>query len=696
MRQIFSPRSVVLIGVSRQTGVGAYNGLEMMLRYGYRGRIFVVHPQAADILGYTPYRRVQDLPETPELAVIAVGRDRVPAVVADCLDVGIPWLIIITQGFADADAEGRQLQDRLVARARQQGARLVGPNTMGTLNVYDRFTTAFVDVSREHLPTPVSLIAQSGAPQVGAESFTGPLGQAIDIGNAADVGFVDALRYFEADPRTRVIAIHMEGLNRGRDFLEAASRINRTKPVIVFKTGSSEAGARAALSHTGSLVGQDEVFAAALQRAGITRVHGAQEMADTVQAFRKLPPLTGPRIGVVTASGALGIMTADALSREGLLLGELPTVLRETLEPQGPYWHKLHNPVDLWPIGMLTGDFLAGARLALTGLLADSGIDGAIAILPCLASELHRNIVPTPEFIRALELERLDKPLALALYGDYREELSRQLDQIPGVACLASVEAAARALRHLYDYHQACNGPREVWAAQEPGEPAPAPSLPSAPGVLLGQEALDYLASRGLPVLSCHLTRSPDEAVAAAEALGYPVALKAVSPQWVHKSDRGGVLLRLDTPETVGQGFRQLEQAVARANPPARLEGVLVQPMLTGKEVLLGLKQDPTFGPVVVCGQGGVYAEVYQDVAQTLAPVTPAQARQLLARLTMWPLLTGYRGEPAVHLEALAQVLADLSQLARAAPAIRELDINPLTATPEGCWAVDARIVLAP
>jgi len=692
MRQIFEPRSVVLVGVSRQTGEGAYNGLEMMLRYGYQGKLFVVHPQADDILGRQPFRRVQDLPEVPELAVVAVGRDRVLPVVEDCLGTGVRWIIIISQGFGDADATGRALQTQIVSRAADYGARIIGPNTMGTLNVYAGFSTAFVDIPRHGPAVPVSLIAQSGAPQVGSESFTGLLGKAIDLGNAADVGFLDVLEYFETDPLTQVIAIHMEGLTQGREFLEVASRINLKKPVVIFKTGTSTAGARAALSHTGSLVGEDAVFAAALERAGLTRVYGAPEMVDTVLGFRKLPPLHGPRIGVVTASGALGIMTADALSREGLELGDLPQGLRQGLEPQGPYWHKLHNPVDLWPIGMFTGDFLAAAEEAITGLLASPEIDGVIGILPSLASPLHRNIVPTPDFIARLHLARFGKPLALALYGDYREQLAMQLEETPGVAGFASVEASARVFRHLWVYGQTKIRPLESWTTVRVDTPAGIAT--SEPGeVRLGNAALDFLEHLGLPVLQSRLTQSPEEAVAAAETLGYPVVLKVVSPQWVHKSDRGGVLLRLERPDQVVHGFRRLEEAVRQGHPPAHLEGILVQPYRTGKEVLLGLKQDATFGPVVVCGQGGVYTELYKDVVQTLAPVSVPQARDMLSRLRMFPLLTGFRGEPAVAVEDVAQVLAALSEVAGAVPTIRELDINPLTATPTGCWAVDARIV---
>lgn len=687
MRELFEPRAVVLVGVSRKTGVGAYNGLEMLLRYGYQGTVYVVHPKAEEILGHKVYPRVQDLPEAPEVAVIAVGRDLVLAVVEECLAKGIRWLVIITQGFADADVQGKKFQDRLVAAARQSGGRIIGPNTMGVLNAFTCFSTAFVDLKCPVEPPPVALVAQSGAPQVGAESFTGPLGKAIDLGNAADVGFEEVLEYFEHDPQTQVIALHIEGLKQGRAFLTVAARVNRRKPVVVFKTGTSQAGAKAALSHTGSLVGQDQVFTAACARAGLTRVHTTQDLQDTILAFRQLPPLLGPRIGIATPSGALGIIALDALSREGLVPGPLPESILREVEPQGPYWHALHNPVDLWPIGMLTGDFLKIAGQTLAGFLADPNIDGVMCMLPALDSPLHQNIIPSPAFFAGLRLEEHKKPVVVAMYGDAREAVSRELAKVPGLACYFSVEQAAHALGQLHRYQQAVSRPPESW------EPLSAAAHPEAGKTLmLGQEALDFLRSQEIPVTAGRLVHSPDEAVAAASVLGYPVVLKIISPDFLHKADQGGVLLNLMDERAVLAAFQRLQPHLATASQDLAV-GVLVQKQLRGREVLLGCKLDATFGPVLVCGYGGTLTELWQDTAQTLAPVNRDQARALLTSLRSYPLLSGFRGEPAVDLEELLRVMVRLSQLAAAHPNLLEADLNPVIATPGGCWAVDARLI---
>jgi acetyltransferase len=639
-------------------------------------------------LGQKVYPRVQDLPEVPELAVIAVGRDLVLPVAEECFAKGIRWLVIITQGFADADIQGKKLQAKLVAAARQYQAHIVGPNTMGVLNAFTCFSTAFVDLICPTNPPPVSLVAQSGAPQVGSESFTGPLGKAVDLGNAADVGFVEVLNYLEQDPQTRVIALHIEGLTAGRRFLTTAARVNRHKPLVILKTGVSQAGAQAALSHTGSMVGQDQVFTAACARAGLTRVHSALDLQDTIQAFRKLPPLPGPRVGIATPSGALGIIALDAISREGLVPGPVPERILQVVEPQGPYWHTLHNPVDLWPIGMLTGDFLKIAAQTLEGFLADPEIHGVMCMLPALNSPLHQNILINSAFFAGLHLEKFNKPLVVAMYGNARDVLLRELDPVPGIACYASVEQAAHALGQLHRYHQAVSRPLETFSSSEPA----ALSQDPAKRLLLGQEALDFLAGYEIPHLAGRLTHSLHEAVVTAASLGYPVVLKIISPDYLHKSDQGGVILNLRDEADLVAGFTRLQSLLA-TTPRDSATGILVQKQLQGREILVGLKQDATFGPVIVCGYGGTYTELWKDTAQTLAPLNPEQALALLASLQSFPLLKGYRGEPAIDLEALVRVMVNLAKLAVAHPHLQELDINPLIATPEGCWAVDARLV---
>ena len=278
MQKFFEPASVVLIGVSRQTGPGAYNNLEMLLSYGYQGRIYLVHPKVPEILGHRTYPRLADLPEVPDLAVISLGRERVLPAFQECAALGIKRVVVISQGFADADDRGKELQAQLVALAREHGVRFLGPNTMGVLNPLAGFSTAFVDIPWEAAPVPLTMVAQSGVFQVGASSFTGRMGKAIDVGNAGDVDVVDVLEYLEHDPETRIIVLHLEGMKQGRRFLEVAGRIVPQKPIIALKTGRSAAGALAAMSHTGSMVGEDAVFDLAFREAGIIRARSLVEL----------------------------------------------------------------------------------------------------------------------------------------------------------------------------------------------------------------------------------------------------------------------------------------------------------------------------------------------------------------------------------------------------------------------------------
>jgi acyl-CoA synthetase (NDP forming) len=694
MHLFFEPRSVVLIGTSRQTGPGAYNNLEMMVSYGYPGRIFLVHPKVAEIMGRPTYHRVADLPEVPDLAVISLGRDRVPAAVRDCVRHGIKHLVVISQGFADADDKGAALQEELLRLARKHGARVLGPNTMGVLNPFSGFTTAFIDIPRDRQPALLTMVAQSGAFQVGASSFTGQMGKAIDLGNACDLDVVDALDYLETDPQTRVIVLHLEGLRQGRDFLAAAARVARTKPIIALKTGRSTAGARAALSHTGSLAGEDAVTDVALAQAGIIRVRSLLELLAVSQAFLHFRPLAGPRLGVVTASGAFGIIAADCCEDYGLELAPAPAFLRD-LEEERVAWHKLGNPVDIWPLGMVTGSFTGVFKKAVAGLFEDEHVDGVVGVGPSFTSPLHADL-DLPGAVRELQaVNPHHKPLALLLYGDEpaRRAQADDLAPEPDVACFISMDEAVMGLAATWRYRQFLQAPAPGdFHLLAPAAPRPV-SLPDAK-VLLGDEAQALLAAYDLPVVPGVVAADETAAATAADDLGYPVVLKIISPEWLHKSDLGGVLLGVATPGELRQAYQDLVEKFHRQTPGGRLDGILVQKEVGGTELLLGLKRDPQFGPVLVAGAGGIYTEILADVARALVPVSPEQAANMLASLKIYPILQGVRGRPGVDLAALTKALVNLSRLAVDYPEIRELDLNPVIAGPHGCWCVDCRIVL--
>ncbi len=693
MRSFFEPHSVALIGAPRRTGPGAYNNLEMMLQYGYQGEIYVVHPAVRSILGRAAYPAVADIPDIPELAVISVGRDRVTPVFEECVRKGIRSIVIISQGFSDADERGKELQNQIVATARDRGVRVVGPNTMGILNAFAHFSTAFVDIPRQSAPPPLSMVVQSGVFQAGYESFTGHIGKAIDVGNCADVDFVDVLEYLEGDPQTRVIVLHMEGIPRGPRFLEAAARISLSKPIIVFKTGRSKAGAKAALSHTGSLAGEDAVFDAAVAKTGLIRVRNTIELRAVSRAFLHLPLMRGPRLGVVTATGACGIMAADACEDHGLELAPFPESIRSDIEDPRVRWHRLRNPVDLWPLGMVGGSFTEVFKRAVAGLLRDGNVDAVLGIVPALASPMHADLDITAA-IREIGGDNPEsKPLALWLYGDGAQERVRALESVPYAVCFDSIDEAvmglAATLRYtrIREYRmQECHMPEE-----RPAKPEGA-ALPES-GVIAGEEALDFLRRYRIPVAPGAMAVDADAAASIAQAAGYPVVLKIVSPEWLHKSDLGGVRTGVNSEAELREAFDGLQNLFRQRTPDGTLTGVLVQKQMAGRELLLGIKRDPQLGPVLVAGMGGVFAEVFRDTVRSLAPIRPESAREMLRGLKIYPILEGIRGQEGVRIDCLADMLAGLSRIALDHPRIVEMDINPVMAGADGCWCADCRII---
>ncbi len=696
MKVFFEPRSVALIGVTRQTGPGAFNNLEMLQRYGYSGKMYLVHPQVQEILGQKTFPRVADLPETPELAVISLGRDRVLPVFRDCLHRGIRRLVVISQGFADADARGRELQEQLVQLAHKHGARVLGPNTMGVVNAFSGFSTAFIDIPREMAPPPLTLVVQSGVFQAGYPSLTWRLGKSIDIGNGCDVDFVDLLEFLENDPQTQIIMLHMEGLKRGREFLEAAARIASQKPILVLKTGRSAAGAQAALSHTGSLVGEDAIFDLAFAQAGLIRVRNLVELRAAAKAFLHFRPMAGPRLGMVTATGAFGIVAADACADYGLELAPFPEQIRAELEDPHIPWHHLHNPVDIWPLGMVAGSFSRVFAKAAQGLLRDERVDAVLGVAPSLGSPLHGDIdmVATVREIQAAN--PCQKPLALCLYGDDALRQSQALDPEPGVACFATLDEAILGLAATWRWRRIVGelqGAPGALVAQV-GAPGPHPPLStSASQILVGEEPLTLLGRYGIPLVPGRLVQKVEEALAAAREFGYPVVLKIISPQWLHKSDLGGVRLNLGSEAKVSLAFPEMLALFARQTPQGELQGVLVQKQVQGTELLFGIKKDPQFGPVLVAGMGGIYTEIFQDVARALAPVNRRMAAAMLQSLRIYPLLRGARGQAGVALPCLEDIILSLSRLSQDYPEIEEMDLNPVVADAQGCWCVDCRVV---
>jgi len=695
MQKFLDPASVALIGVPRNTGNGSFNNAETLLRYGYEGKILPVNPNTTEICGLKTYPSIADIPETVDLVVISVSRERVIPIIDQCISAGARRMIIITQGFADADERGKKLQEEIAARTRANGVRILGPNTMGVLNNFRKFTTSFIDVVRPETFSPVSLIAQTGVIQVASQNMAyRDWGKAIDIGNGCDVDAVDSLTYLADDPETKIIVVHMEGIKRGSDFLEIASRVTLNKPVIVFKSGRSLAGAKAALSHTASLVGEDQVFDAVCKRAGIIRVKSGIELIDAIHALLLMREMEGPRLGVVSVTGAGGIMTADACEDYGLELAKIPEGLADKLSGGLPDWIHIGNPVDIWPIGMIGGNYTRSFSTALTELLRSQEVDGVLAILPTSNSPLHQVL----DMVESVKESRKNagnmKPLALWPYLDTSSFIDK-FESIPGVACFNTIEQTAHGLAFCYRYHRAMKRriPLQKTFPIDLEKLRPFAEKGRKEKLLVGDEALMLLDLFGIPVVKSGVARSRKELESIASSMTYPLVLKLTGAAFLHKTEWGGVVTGIRSVEDLQRAFdRVLHNASAR-QPDAKVEAVQIQEQIHGHELLLGLKRDHEFGHVVACGLGGIYTEVFRDISRAIVPVDQDEADGMLASLKIAPILKGLRGEAGIDWKRLVDILERLSFLANTLSDISELDINPVIATSSRCIAVDARML---
>jgi acyl-CoA synthetase (NDP forming) len=447
MKKFFEPESVALIGISRKSGPGSLNLMERMIQFGFSGQIFPVNPNAKKILGKKVYPNVREVKEKIDLAVISSPRETTLSILEDCVAANIRAAIVVNQGFTDADRLGNELQQKMGEISKRDGIRILGPNTLGVINNLNNFTTSFMPVIKGK--APVGLICQSGIHMVAPAQFCGEIGKGVDLGNACDVGFYDALKYLGEDPGIEIIAIHMEGLNQGKEFLALASRLAKEKPIVIHKSGSSETGAKAAMSHTGSMAGDYNLLKTALKQAGVTFLQEAGQMPHAVKTLRYLPPMTGNRVAVITYSGGAGIMVSDALERYGLKLTSFSPETIGKVAELSPEWMRLGNPLDIWPALMLHSAEKAYS-MALKAVLNDPNVDGVI----CIA------IAPVPEFSNLEVSELLNrvveefpphKPLIVWTYGPNAREVRKKYESKRRIMTYPTLEIAAWALSLLRD-----------------------------------------------------------------------------------------------------------------------------------------------------------------------------------------------------------------------------------------------------
>lgn len=692
---LFRPSSVAVVGASRRPDTIGYQIVDNLLRHGYTGVVYPVNPNAVAIHSIPAYPSVVAIPGEVDLAVIVVPKDRVLSVVEECGAKGIGSLVVISAGFKEVGPEGAALEERLAERARHLGMRLVGPNCMGLLSTDPDTSMNATFAPSMPPPGPMSFLSQSGAMGVTILDYAAEYGIGIhhfaSVGNKADVSSNDLLEYWGEEDGTRVILMYLENFGNPRRFTALARRVARKKPIVVVKSGRTQAGARAAASHTGALAGVDVAIDALLEQCGVLRAQSVQELFDIAMALEEQPIPQGNRVAIITNAGGPGIMIADACESEGLDVVALSDGTQNALRETFPAEASVRNPVDM--IASATSE---SYRVALETVLADANVDAAIAaFVPPLGV---RQVDVASSIVEAYrEQGPRKKPILAVLMGRQGFPEGRAELHDAGVPAYTFPESAARALAAMVRYRKWLERP-----VQEPGRFAV--DRESVRGIIQGcrmdgrlhlkeHEALAVLVAYGIPVVEHRLVTTHSEAREAARDCGYPVVIKAVAPGVAHKTDVGAVRVDIRNAEELDVAFGELVRDLGEAG--IDLEGILVQRFASGgRETILGMSTDASVGPILMFGLGGIYVEVLKDVAFRLAPVSEVDARDMLSSIRGARLLEELRGDPGVDQEAIVGAIQRLSQLVVDFPEIEELDVNPFLAFAHGSLAVDCRVAL--
>ena len=692
--RFFSPRSVVIIGLSRSAVGSPISILTSLEDFGYDGEVYVVNPKMPDLEGITVCKALDEVPEGLDLALVSVERSQVVDVVEACAGKGIGAAIVITQGFADADDFGAGEQRRLEEAVARTGIRILGPNTIGVADAGAGFTSSFIETHRDPAST-IGQVAQSGFLMMGHHLINNEPGgfrKTIDLGNACDLGLIDVLEHYEEDDAIEVIECHLEAVEQGRDFLEAASRITRKKPMVALKAGASALGLQAVASHTGAIAGESRVYDQALSQAGVVQARSAEELRLLSKAFATYGKAEGKRVAVVSFSGGGAVLALDAIDRAGLELAELAPATLEKIRHLFPEWLEIGNPLDIWiPIAK---DMEASFPLIMRSVLEDTAVDAVLCIYCSYNLPKYQQFDVSPH-VAELAGAYPGKPILCWSYGQDIEGITKTIERTRKAMVFPTLEGAATALAQLAQHHERTSGTQE--SAAPPALKADTARIDAALARATGAahlftEAFEILQAYGLPVAPWTLVRDPAELESATRELRAPFCLKVVSDDILHKSESGGVVLGVESGAALKEAHDRLRDSVV-AN--VNLDGILVQEMAaSGTEVMVGMVRDPSFGPCVVFGSGGIYAEILDDVALRIAPVGEAEARAMIMETKISQVLRGARGKAAADIDALVQIVVAVSSFALDYDSVQEIDLNPVIVGPEGASLVDARFIM--
>jgi acetyltransferase len=698
---MFQPQSVAVIGATAREGSVARTVLENLSKGSFAGSIFPVNPRHEEVLGVPCYKNIEAVPEKIDLAVIITPAPSVPGIVAECVRAGVRAAVIISAGFKERGSEGARLEEQIRKQLRGTTLRIIGPNCLGIMSPAARLNATFAhDMALEG---SVAFLSQSGALETAILDWSlverVGFSAIVSTGSMLDVGWGDLIDYFGEDERTHSILLYMESVGDTRSFLSAAREVALQKPIIVIKAGRSEAASHAATSHTGAMTGSDEVFDAAVRRCGVLRVQSISDLFYMAETLDRQPRPRGPRLTILTNAGGPGVLATDALIGNG---GQLAPLSESSIDELNsflsPHWSH-GNPIDI--LGDSGPEEYARAmQIAID----DPNSDGLLAIL---APQGMTNPVEVAKRVKPFARGSGKPLLASWMGGKLVAEGVATLNQA-GVSTFSYPDTAARAFCYMWRSSENLRGVYETpsfvdeLSADENSTLIVRKNLQDlrvASRTLLTEiESKHILRTYGIPAIEMRLAQSPEEAVAAAHVIGFPVVLKIHSETITHKTDIGGVKLDLVNEQAIRSAFSEIEASFREKVPNGSFQGVTVQPMVCreGYELILGSSVDPQFGPVILFGSGGQLVEVYRDRSIGLPPLNATLARRLMEQTQIFAALQGVRGRRPVDIAQLERVLIRFSKLLVEQPAIKEIDINPLLASPEGIIALDARVVLFP
>lgn len=700
LNALFYPRSIAVIGASRQPGSVGHSLLANIIDSRFQGIVYPVNPKAKGILGIKCYRNVIEIPDVVDLAVVVVPSQFVPEILEECGKKHIKGAIVISAGFKEIGGEGIELEKRIQQIIRKYNISLIGPNCLGVINTDPDSSMNATFATKISKEGNIAFLSQSGALCVAvldyAQEANIGFSKFISMGNKAGITENELLLYLKNDPKTDVILMYLEDLSNGREFMQIAREITSSpanpKPIIALKAGRTLLGARAASSHTGSLAGSDKVYDAIFNQCGVLRGDTLEEIFDYVRAFSSQPLPKGKNVAIITNSGGPGILATDSCIRYGLNIANFHPGTVKNLKKILPPTASLNNPVD-----MIAEAKHEQYEASLREILNDNNVHSAIIILTATPFTDVKKIALT--IVKVAKESK--KPIVCCFLGVFDISGGIRILEENGIPDYKFPESAARVLSEMTQFTLWLRRPQtgiKKFRVNKSGAREIIDTVKKeGRHFLLEPESYEVMKAYRFPLIKSFLAENESQATEAAQKIGFPVVLKIVSPDILHKFDFGGVKLSLNTKTEVRKAYHEILKNVRKNKPQARIRGMLVEEMATqGKEVILGMNRDPQFGPILMFGLGGIYVEALEDVTFRLAPIRELAAINMITRTKTYKILEGYRGEKAYDIEAIAECLKRLSQLVTDIEEIKELDINPLFVYEKGkgCAIVDARIIL--